>query len=263
MDLGLQGRVAFVAAASKGLGRAVAEELAAEGVDLFLCARGADTLQQTATEIADRSNVRVIASAGDVSKAEDVRRLVREAITQLGKIDILVTNAGGPPGGKFESLTAENWSDAVDLTLLSVVNLTREILPGMKERRWGRVINITSIAARQPVDGLMLSNSVRAAVTGFAKTLSNEVAPFGVTVNNILPGYTRTERVEQLSETTARREGIPREQALSRWEGEIPMQRLGEPREFGAVAAFLASERASYVTGVSLPVDGGWIKALL
>lgn len=263
MDLGLKGRVAFVAAASKGLGRAVAEELAAEGVDLFLCARGADALQQTADEIVRSSSVRVVASAGDVSKSEDVSRLVREAIDQLGKIDILVTNAGGPPSGKFESLSAENWTAAVDLTLLSVVNLTREILPGMKERRWGRVINITSIAAKQPVDGLMLSNSVRAAVTGFAKTLSNEVAPFGITVNNILPGYTRTERVEQLSEMTAKREGIPREQALSKWEGEIPMQRLGEPREFGAVAAFLASDRASYVTGVSLPVDGGWIRALL
>jgi 3-oxoacyl-[acyl-carrier protein] reductase len=263
MDLGIKGRVAFVAAASKGLGRAVAEELAAEGVDLFLCARGSEALQQTADEIARNSGVRVIASAGDVSKSEDVSRLVREAIDQLGRIDILVTNAGGPPSGKFESLSALNWSEAVDLTLLSVVNLTREILPGMKERRWGRVINITSIAAKQPVEGLMLSNSVRAAVTGFAKTLSNEVAPFGITVNNILPGYTRTERVEQLSAMTAKSQGIPREQALSKWEGEIPMQRLGEPREFGGVAAFLASERASYVTGVSLPVDGGWIRALL
>ena len=263
MDLGIKGRVAFVAAASKGLGRAVGEELAAEGVDLFLCARGSDALQQAANEIARSSGVRVIASAGDVSKSGDVSRLVREAIDQLGRIDILVTNAGGPPSGKFESLSAENWSEAVDLTLLSVVNLTREILPGMKERRWGRVINITSIAAKQPVEGLMLSNSVRAAVTGFAKTLSNEVAPFGITINNILPGYTRTERVEQLSAKTAEREGIPREQALSKWEGEIPMQRLGEPEEFGAAAAFLASERASYITGVSLPVDGGWIRALL
>ena len=133
----------------------------------------------------------------------------------------------------------------------------------MKERRWGRVINVTSIAVKQPVDGLLLSNSLRAAVTGFAKTLSNEVATFGITVNNILPGYTRTERVEHLSEAAGRREGITPAAAAARWESEIPMRRLGEPREFGALAAFLASERASYITGTSIPVDGGWIKGLL
>jgi 3-oxoacyl-[acyl-carrier protein] reductase len=146
---------------------------------------------------------------------------------------------------------------------MSVINLTRAVIPGMKERKWGRVINVTSIAVKQPVDGLMLSNSLRSAVTGFARTLANEVAPLGITVNNILPGYTRTERVEQLSEATAKREGITAEAAVGKWEAEIPMKRLGEPREFAALAAFLASERASYITGTSISVDGGWIKALL
>ena len=263
MDFGIKGKTAFVAAGSKGLGRAIAEELAAEGVDLFLCARGKESLMQTRDEIAQRSGVRVEAMPADVAREKEARDVVREAIARFGKIDILVTNAGGPPSGKFESLTPEMWSAAVDLTLMSVVNLTREVVPGMKERRWGRIINVTSIAVKQPVDGLMLSNSLRAAVTGFAKTLSNEVAGFGITVNNILPGYTRTERIDQLAQAAATREGITTEAAAARWESEIPAGRLGEPREFGAVAAFLASERASFVTGTSIPVDGGWIKGLL
>jgi 3-oxoacyl-[acyl-carrier protein] reductase len=157
------------------------------------------------------------------------------------------------------------WEDATRLLLTSVLDLTRGVLPGMKERRWGRIINVTSIAAKQPVDNLMLSNSLRAAVTGFARTLANEVAPFGITVNNILPGYTRTERVEELAQSMAQRESntMTAADVRARWEGEIPMGRLGEPREFAALAAFLASERASYITGSSIAVDGGWIRALI
>jgi 3-oxoacyl-[acyl-carrier protein] reductase len=263
VDLGLEGKVALVAAASKGLGRAIAEELAAEGASVALCARGKEALERTRDVIARSTNTDVIAITGDVSRAEDVERIVRATLEKFGRIDILVTNAGGPPSGKFESLTPEMWKQAVDLTLMSVINLTSAVLPGMKERKWGRVINVTSIAVKQPVDGLMLSNSLRSAVTGFARTLANEVAPLGITVNNILPGYTRTERVEQLSDATAKREGITREAAVGKWESEIPMKRLGEPREFAALAAFLASERASYITGTSISVDGGWIKALL
>ena len=263
MDLGIKGRVALVAAASKGLGRAIAHELANEGALVAICARGIDALEATRNEIADATGATVIAIPGDVSKREDVAGIVRVAAERLGPVDILVTNAGGPPSGKFETLAAEQWQAAVDLTLMSVINLTSAVIPSMKARRWGRVINVTSIAVKQPVDGLMLSNSLRSAVTGFARTLANEVATFGITVNNILPGYTRTERVEQLSEATAKREGISRQEALSVWESQIPMQRLGEPSEFAALAAFLASERASYITGTSIPVDGGWIKALL
>jgi 3-oxoacyl-[acyl-carrier protein] reductase len=263
MNLGLDGKVALVAAASKGLGRAIAEELAAEGASVALCARGEAALERARDEIQRTTKADVIAIAGDVSRAADVDRIARETLENFGRIDILVTNAGGPPSGKFESLTPEMWIEAVDLTLMSVINLTRAVIPGMKERKWGRIINVTSIAVKQPVDGLMLSNSLRSAVTGFARTLANEVAPLGITVNNILPGYTRTERVEQLSEATAKREGITAEAAVGKWEAEIPMKRLGEPREFAALAAFLASERASYITGTSISVDGGWIKALL
>jgi 3-oxoacyl-[acyl-carrier protein] reductase len=263
MDLGLSGKVALVAAASKGLGRAIAAELAAEGASIALCARGEEGLERARDEIQRTTKAEVIAIAGDVSRADDVERITRATLERFGRIDILVTNAGGPPSGKFESLTPEMWKQAVDLTLMSVINLTRAVIPGMKERKWGRVINVTSIAVKQPVDGLMLSNSLRSAVTGFARTLANEVAPLGITVNNILPGYTRTERVEQLSEATAKREGITAEAAVGKWEAEIPMKRLGEPREFAALAAFLASERASYITGTSISVDGGWIKGLL
>ena len=263
MDLGLAGKVALVAAASKGLGRAIAEELAREGASIVMCARGEDALRAARDEIAGSTGTDVIAVAGDVSRSEDVDNIVRHALEKFGRVDILITNAGGPPSGKFESLSQEMWQNAVDLTLMSVINLTAAVMPGMKERKWGRIINVTSIAVKQPVDGLMLSNSLRAAVTGFARTLANEVAPFGVTVNNILPGYTRTERVEQLSRAVAKREGVTQNAAVERWESEIPIGRLGEPREFAALAAFIASERASYITAQSIVVDGGWIRGLL
>jgi 3-oxoacyl-[acyl-carrier protein] reductase len=235
MDLGLKGKVAFVAAASKGLGRAVAEELAAEGASLVLCARS----------------------------AENIAKAVQTGIKKFGRIDILVTNAGGPPAGQFESLSREMWEAATRLTLNSVLELTRAVLPGMKQQNWGRILNITSITVKQPVDNLMLSNSLRAAVTGFARTLANEVAVHGITVNNILPGYTRTERVEELARAAAERGGISAAEASAKWEAEIPMKRLGEPREFAALAAFLVSERASYITGTSIAVDGGWIRSLI
>jgi 3-oxoacyl-[acyl-carrier protein] reductase len=263
MDLGLRGKVALVAAASKGLGRATAEELAREGASVIICARGDDALNKARDEIAAATSSDIIAVAGDVSKPDDVQRIVHAGFDRFGRVDILVTNAGGPPGAKFEALTTDMWQSAVDLTLMSVVNLTAAVLEGMKQRKWGRIINITSIAAKQPVDGLMLSNSLRSAVTGFARTLANEVAAYGVTVNNILPGYTRTERVEQLSEAASRREGISRQEAVGKWESQIPMGRLGEPREFAALAAFLASDRASYITAQSIAADGGWIRSLL
>lgn len=262
MDLGIEGKVAFVAAASKGLGRAVAEELAREGASLVLCARNAENLNLAARQIAETSGVSVFPVAADVSNAEDIARAVQLGIEKFGRIDILVTNAGGPPAGQFESLSREMWESATHLTLNSVLELTRAVLPGMKERGWGRILNITSITVKQPVDNLMLSNSLRAAVTGFARTLANEVATDGITVNNILPGYTRTERMEELARAASAREGISEAEAGAKWEAEIPMKRLGEPREFAALAAFLVSERASYITGTSIPVDGGWIRSL-
>ncbi|HEY6089919.1 MAG TPA: SDR family oxidoreductase [Gemmatimonadaceae bacterium] len=263
MDLGLRGKVALVAASSKGLGRAVAEELALEGAHLVMCARGKEALGQTAESIRQRSAVKVVDVAADVSDPKDAARVVEAAFEEFGQVDILITNSGGPPSGPFESLTSDMWDAATRLLLKSAVELTRAVLPGMKERRWGRILNVTSIAAKQPIEGLMLSNSLRAAVIGFARTLATEVAPFGVTVNNLLPGYTRTDRVEELARAAGSKPGTSNTDIVAKWEKEIPMRRLGEPREFAALAAFLASERASYITGSSIAVDGGWIRSLL
>ncbi|HEX4682296.1 MAG TPA: SDR family oxidoreductase [Gemmatimonadaceae bacterium] len=263
MDLGLRGKTALVAAASRGLGRAAAHELAAEGATLLICARGEDALEEARKTIMRETGSTVHAVAADLSTAAGIERVAAAAQASLGQIDILVNNAGGPPAGPFENHAWDVWERAVNLTLRSTVELTRAVLPGMRVRKWGRVINVTSIAVKQPVENLMLSNSVRSAVTGFARTLANEVATDGVTVNNILPGYTRTERVEELADANASKEGVTRRDIVARFEREIPMRRLGEPREFAALAAFLASERASYITGQSIAVDGGWIRALL
>lgn len=267
MDLGIAGRVALVGASSKGLGRAVAEELADAGCPLVLCARDPGPLEAARAALEGRGEARgegrVVAVAADLSTAEGCDAVVDAALEAFGRVDILVTNAGGPPAGPFEAHAPDAWRAAVALTLESVLHLVRRVLPGMKERRWGRILNVTSIAVKQPVDGLILSNTVRAAVTGFARTLANEVAPFGVTVNNLMPGYTRTDRLDHLAASLAEREGIPHEAAFDRWTAQVPMGRVGEPREFGALAAFLASERASYITAQSIAVDGGWIRSLL
>jgi 3-oxoacyl-[acyl-carrier protein] reductase len=263
MDLGIKGKIALVAAASKGLGRAVAEELAAEGASLVLCARGEEALQATCAAIEAAYGVPVLGIAADLATPTGVAKVTEAALAHFGRVDILVTNAGGPPAGTFEQHSAEAWDAATKLLLTSVVELTRAVLPSMKAHGWGRILNITSIAVKQPVAGLMLSNSLRAAVTGFARTLATEVAATGITVNNILPGYTRTDRVEHLALATATKENISTAEATARWTAEIPMRRLGEPAEFAALAAFLCSARASYITGTSTAVDGGWIKSLL
>jgi len=263
MDLGLRGKVALVGGASRGLGRAIAEELAAEGATLVLGARGEEALRRAAAEIAARSGVTVTPVPADLSRTDGARRLAEAALGEHGRVDVLVTNAGGPPSGPFEAHDESAWMATVHLTLLAVVEMVRVVLPGMKERRFGRILNVTSIAVKQPVDGLILSNSVRAAVTGMARTLANEVAPFGITVNNLMPGYTRTERLQDLVHAISRREGVPPEEVEARWKKETPAGRLGEPRELAALAAFFASERAGYVTGQSVAVDGGWIRGLL
>jgi len=263
LDLGLRGRVALVSASSKGLGRAIAEELAAEGANLVMCARGEDALRETADSIRKSAGVTVVEVSADVSEQSGIDLVAKTALDKVGKVDIFVLMTRRPPRGPFESLTPEMWEAATRLLLTSAIGLARALLPGMKERRWGRILNVTSIAVKQPIDGLMLSNSLRAAVTGYARTLANEVAPFKVTVNNIMPGYTRTDRVEQLARASGERSGASTQDMFAKWEKEIPMGRLGEPRECAALAAFLVSERASYITGSSIAVDGGWIRSLL
>lgn len=263
MDLGLKGRVAIVAAASKGLGRAVAEELAREGADVAICARTAVTLQETAQQIEKSTGHGVFHGALDVADSVAVSAFVAAVEARFGRVDICVTNSGGPPSKLFENTPPEAWRAALDQLLMSTIYFARETLPRMKKNKWGRLITITSSAVKQPIDGLLLSNSIRAAVTGLARTLANEYAAHGITVNNVCPGYTHTTRTDDLASVISARTGAKPAQVIADWEREIPVGRLGTPQEFAAVVAFLASERASYVNGTSIAVDGGLVRSLL
>jgi 3-oxoacyl-[acyl-carrier protein] reductase len=263
MDLGLEGRVALVGGSSSGLGRAVASALAAEGCDVVMCARTEATLAEARDALAASSGRQVLAAAADLSTAEGCQQVLDRALEAFGRVDVLVTNTGGPPAGPFDAHDHAAWRRAEALLLESVLHLVRGVLPGMKERGWGRILTITSIAVKQPVDGLVLSNSLRAAVTGLARTLANEVAAEGITVNNLMPGYTRTERLQELESQMARQLGVSEAEVRRGWESETPAGRLGEPEELAALAAFLASARAAYITGQSIAVDGGWIRSLL
>jgi 3-oxoacyl-[acyl-carrier protein] reductase len=259
VNLGLGDKVALVCGASRGLGRAVAAELAAEGAAVAVCSRDEERLAATASELGPD----VLAVPADLAAPGEATRAVEAVVERFGRVDVLVANTGGPPAGTHDTLTLADWDAATALLLRSTVELAEAALPGMKERGWGRVLIVTSVAVKQPVDNLILSNSLRAAVTGFAKTLAREVATDGITVNTILPGYTATERVTELNRANAEREGVTPEEVQARLEASIPLGRLAEPEEFAALAAFLASERASYITGSVIAVDGGWLRGLL
>lgn len=263
MDLGLKNKVAIVAAASQGLGHAVATELAREGARVAICARNAKRLEESAARIQKETGQAVDAHALDVTDHTAAQKFVAAVEAKHGRVDICVTNSGGPPAKKFLDLSIEDWRAAVDQMLMSTVYFAREVLPIMQKNKWGRLITITSISVKQPVDGLMLSNSVRAAVAGLARTLANEFGPDGITVNNVCPGYTTTERLNDLGDTLGKAAGSSREAIFAQWSQQIPLRRLARPEEFAALVTFLASERASYITGTSIPVDGGWIKSLL
>ncbi len=252
-----------MAAASKGLGRAVAEELAREGASVAICARSAPELEKTAAHIQKSTDREVFHQAVDVTNPAAVSQFVAAIESRFGRIDICVTNSGGPPPKVFVETNPEDWRSAVDLLLMSTVFFAKETLPRMQKNKWGRFITITSSAVKQPVDGLLLSNSVRAAVTGLARTLANEYAVHGITVNNVCPGYTRTARLDNLAATISARSGAKPDAIFADWTRQIPAARIGTPQEFAAVVAFLASERASYVNGTSIAVDGGMVRSLL
>lgn len=263
MDLGLTGRVAIVAAASKGLGLAVATELAYEGANVAICARNSSTLEQAAAQIQKTAGREVFHQALDVADPNAVAAFVSAVETRFGRIDICVTNSGGPPSKLFRDTNPEDWQSAANQLLMSTVFFAKETLPRMQKNKWGRLITITSSAVKQPVDGLLLSNSIRSAVTGLARTLANEYAADGITVNNVCPGYTRTDRLDNLAASISARTGTKPQDAFAKWESQIPAGRVGKPEEFAAVVAFLASERASYVNGTSIAVDGGLVRSLL
>jgi 3-oxoacyl-[acyl-carrier protein] reductase len=262
MDTGLKGKVAVVCAASEGLGRAAAEALAGEGCRLAICSRRQDAIDAVASEIGGRYGVDVLGRQADLRDASQITRFVNEAVQRFGGLDVLVTNVGGPRPGLFDALTDQDWLDAVDLLLMSAVRLSREAIPHLRQRG-GRIIHITSVAVKQPVAGLMLSNSIRAAVVGFAKTLSRELAKDGITVNCVAPGYTRTQRVVKLNEAAAQREGTSPEDIERRVLANIPAGRLGEPHELASLITYLASDQAAYITGSVIQVDGGSVAGLL
>jgi len=257
VDLGLKGRAAAVAAASRGLGRATAHALAAEGASVAVCGRDRGRIVEAAETIARDTGARTLPVVADVGLAEDCRRFVDEAAAAFGRLDVLVTNTGGPRPGGFEEVSDEAWLEAYRVTLANVVHLVRAAVPHMRRNGWGRVVNIASLSARQPIDGLALSNAFRPAIAGLAKTLSNELGRDGILVNTVCPGYTRTDRLDEVMKARAAKAGSTPEKVRADLAAGVPLRRVAEPEELAAVVAFLCSERASYVTGVTLPVDGG------
>ncbi|MBI5524544.1 MAG: SDR family oxidoreductase [Desulfarculus sp.] len=263
MDMGIKDRVACVAGASKGLGRAVAWGLAAEGCHLALCARNGAALEALAAEIKQAHGVKVLTRGLDLCQPGQGEAFCQEAAHNLGRLDILVTNCGGPPAGGFEDFGEDDWLRAVGLILFSAQALARGALPAMRGQGWGRIVNLTSVSVKQPLNALILSNSIRAAVIGWAKTLADEVAPAGITVNNICQGWILTERVEELLAHRSQAQGISRDEALAQAVAGIPLGRIGRPEEMADLAVFLASERASYITGASYLIDGGLYRGLM
>ncbi len=262
MDLGLKNRVALVAASSQGIGLATAEAFASEGCRVAMCARSQQALTAAAEKIRKRHTAEVFAEACDVTDAAAVERLVAAVAERFGGVDICVTNAGGPPAKGFLATTSDDWRRAIEANLLSAVYFARNVIPHMQGKRWGRIITLTSITTRQPVADLVLSNAVRTAVVGLVKSLANEFGKDGILVNNVGPGFTATERLKELAKSRSTASGKTEQEIFAGWAADAPLKRLGEPREIADTIVWLASERASYVTGQTVLVDGGMYKGL-
>ena len=263
MELGLKGKRALVTAASKGIGRACALELAREGADVLICARGEAALEAAADEIAGTTGAKVAAVTADLSFGAEIEKLVERTRTELGGLDVLVTNAGGPPSGAFMDFDDEAWMKAVALNLMSVVRLNRAAVTMMREAGGGSIVNLTSISVKEPIKGLVLSNSIRAGVVGLSKTLANELGPEGIRVNVVCPGYTATDRMTELMTARAEREDRSYDEIAAGFYDSVPLGRFGEPADIARMVAYLASDAAGYVTGVTVQVDGGAVRGLL
>lgn len=262
MNLGLKGRGVIVAASSQGIGLATAEAFAREGAQVAMCARTEKTLREAADRIRGQTGAEVFAEPLDVTSEAQVQRFTEQVAKRFGRIDVCVANAGGPPAKNFLSLAADEWRKAVELNLMSTVHLAKATIPYMQRHRWGRFITITSISVKQPIQDLVLSNSVRAGVVGLVKSLSNEFGKDGILVNNVAPGYTATERLQELAQVRALADGTSPQHVCDTWAAETPVKRLGDPKEIADVIVWLASERASYITGQTILVDGGIYRGL-
>lgn len=261
MELMLKGKTALIAASSQGLGRAVAEELLKEGANVIISGRDEEKLSKLAKELEQLESGKVVFQRTDLTKLEDIRQLVKAAVDNFGGLDVLVNNAGGPPSGSFETITDEQWQSAFELNLLSYIRMIREALPFLKQHG-GKVINIASSSIKEPIPGLLLSNTFRTGIVGLTKTLSQELAPYGILINTVAPGRIATDRVKYLDEVNAGKLQISREEMEERVKSTIPLARYGTPEEFAKVVTFLASDANSYMTGSSFLVDGGMVKSI-
>ena len=267
----MKDKVAIVCGSSRGMGKAIAREFAKQGAKVVMMSRNEERLVGAMKEITseivqegDRKIMdRVIAIPGDVRNKDDIERVVRETVEEFGTVHILVNNTGGPPAGYFEDFNDDDWYNAFNLTFMSAMRFIREVAPFMKRQKWGRIINITSMSVKQPIDNLILSNTIRLAIIGMSKTLALQWAKYGITINNIAPGPIYTERIKELSLDRAKRDGITYEEALKAWVEEVPMKRFGEPEEVAYLTAFLASDKAGFITGATIQIDGGAIKFVL
>jgi 3-oxoacyl-[acyl-carrier protein] reductase len=262
MESGLKNKVVIVSGGSQGIGRAGAQAFAAEGAQVAICARTEKTLQEAVSEIRNATGAEVTPIVTDVSSADSVSEMVQSVLKKFGRVDVCVANAGGPPPRSFLNASNEDWRKAIDMNFLSVVYLAREVLPVMQKNKWGRFITITSTSVRQPVPDLLLSNSIRPAVVGLMKSLTQEFGRDGITFNNVGPGYTSTERLTELAGSRAKAAGIAEQEIYDRWANDVPLRRLGKPEEIADAIVWLASERASYVTGQTILVDGGIYKGM-
>ena len=263
MELGLTDRVAIVTGSSRGIGKAIALAFAREHAKITICARGEEQLRVTEEEGKRITGADILALKADVTQKSDVQRLVRETMGRYGRVDVLVTNTGGPPPAAFTSTTEQHWKDTYNQLFASVLNLCWDVIPHRREKRWGRIITMTSMAAKQPVENLVLSNSIRAGILGLTKTLANELAESNILVNSVCPGYTLTERVNELAGYEGEKTGRPRQDIIQHWAGAIPIKRMAAPAEVADLVVFLAFERASYITGTVIQADGGWIRGIL
>jgi len=262
MDTGLKEKTVLITASSMGIGKAVAEMFAEEGCKIAISSRSKENLLSTAAELKEKYSIEPFWSVCDLNKQKDIENTFNAVSAQFGSIDILVNNCGGPVPGLFQQLEEEDWNNAYEQVLLSAVRFSKLVLPGMMANNWGRIINLTSISVKQPVDNLILSNSLRAGVAGFTKSLSNEIAKFNITVNNVAPGMTLTGRLYELAVVEAKEKGKSHEEILVEMAKRIPLNRLARPEEIASVVVFLASKQASYVTGVTIQVDGGYVKSV-